>query len=166
MSFGKFHPSVRAVGGVCSVNNPSVLVRTINSFLGLDLGGVLVHFAPATATIFNICFGLRDFVFVPIFNLGGKVIPVVTCGCNTSRGRQVGRAVDLSGGCTVTVVFVNTTVFLLVPKALLRLFGTSSRVLRVKVPTLQVVDLYCISTKCGVISNSIFRTFKENNLDL
>lgn len=146
LDFGNCDPSFGVVKAVCTVNVPSVVVRSVNSMVACTVGEVLVNFSSATTTIFNICFGLRDFFFVPMFKLGGKVAPVVTFGCNTRGEGHVIGAVGIDLVATFYLLFINFTYFRFVPRILLKVFDTSSSVLRVNIPTLEVVNIRFLVT--------------------
>ena len=144
LNFFRFRLQFRIIGGIYAIGLPSVIMMAIGSVMTFLMNKILITYHAAhetAATAFGIFFKINSFVFMPVIGLNNGVVPIVAFNYGAQQRYRVLEAIRRSLVYDVAIMLVGMTIFLTMPRLLLKIFAAGPQLMAVGVPCLRIISL-------------------------
>ncbi|NLU24672.1 MAG: MATE family efflux transporter [Clostridiales bacterium] len=158
LSFRRFRPDWKIVGGIYAIGIPSVIMMAIGSVMVFLMNKILIAYhsaAETAATVFGVYFKLNSFIFMPIFGMNNGVVPIVAYNYGAQNRSRMTETIKRSTLYASCIMIVGMGVFLSIPDTLLKLFSASDTMLAIGAPALRIISLsFCMAGACIALGSS------------
>ena len=118
-----------------------IAMQSLNTLYIVGLNLILKQFTEDAVTVLGLYYKLQTFFFIPLTGLQQVIVPVVSFNHSAGAEDRVRETLRWAVGISEAVMAAATTVFLLAPQALLRIFSASPSILATGAPALRIICL-------------------------
>ncbi len=163
-------PNPKMLKKVYTIAIPSIIMQSIGSIMVFGFNKILLGFGDvigSTATaVFGAFFRLQSFVLMPVFGLGGAVIPIIGYNYGALNKERIITAMRLAIIYSTGFMMLGFLIFQIFPGQLLAIFDASEQMLEMGIPALRILSsVYIIAGYC-VICSIIFQALGKGFLSL
>ena len=151
------------VADIYRVGLPTIVMQAIGSIMTFAVNSILLGVSSTAVAFFGIYYKLQNFLMMPINGLGQAAIPVVGYNYGSKQTDRVKQAWKVLIPTGVIFALFGTSIFLLFPAQLLKLFSASVEMLNFGVPALRIISvtfLFAVITiLCGYFASGLGNGF-------
>ncbi len=155
-------PQGDIIGRIYYVGIPSILMMSIGSVMTYLMNLILITFSTTATAVFGVYFKLQSFFFMPIFGLNNGLIPVLAYNFGARKRERIEEALKFSVILAISIMFVGSIVFELIPGQLLDLFSASEQMKEIGIPALRTICICFPLAGASIIMGSIFQAFSQS----
>lgn len=166
LSFRRFRPDMKIIGGICSIGVPSIIMVAVGSLMTFVFNIILYNLTTGgtyTQNVFGIYFKLNSFIFMPIFGLNNGIVPIVAYNYGAQKRSRMMQAMKVQMLIAAALMTLGTVLFMAIPGPLLKMFITNASaeevatMLRIGQPALRIISTHFIVASLCISFNSIFQ---------
>ncbi|MBP5604360.1 MAG: MATE family efflux transporter [Ruminiclostridium sp.] len=147
---------------IIAVGLPSILMMSIGSVMTYSMNRILKGFSDTATAVFGCYFKLQSFFFMPVFGLNNGTIPILAYNLGAKRKDRLDETLSFMVKLAVSIMFVGTLVFELVPELLLSLFEASDNMLLIGVPALRIIAVHFCFAAVSIALGSVFQAYSRS----
>ena len=157
LRFGGFSPDGRMIGQIYAVGVPSIIMQSIGSVMTYGMNKILIGFTSTAVAVFGVYFKLQSFIFMPVFGLNNRMVPIIAYNYGARKKDRVIRTMKSSIMLAVGIMILGLLVMELIPAQLIGLFHATDELIAIGVPALRIICLsFCFAGYCIVVG-SVFQ---------
>ena len=165
LHFKGFRPHWKIIGQIYAIGLPSVVMVAIGSVMTFCMNKILIayHSAKETAaTAFGIYFKLNSFIFMPIFGLNNGVVSIIAYNYGAQHRRRMTETIKRSTIYASCIMLLGMSIFLSIPRTLLKIFDATDTLLAVGVPALRIISLSFCMAGASIALTSAFQALGKS----
>ena len=165
LHFKGFRPHWKIIGQIYAIGLPSVVMVAIGSVMTFCMNKILIayHSAKETAaTAFGIYFKLNSFIFMPLFGLNNGVVSIIAYNYGAQHRRRMTETIKRSTIYASCIMLLGMSIFLSIPRTLLKIFDATDTLLAVGVPALRIISLSFCMAGASIALTSAFQALGKS----
>lgn len=165
LHFKGFRPHWKIIGQIYAIGLPSVVMVAIGSVMTFCMNKILIayHSAKETAaTAFGIYFKLNSFIFMPIFGLNNGVVSIIAYNYGAQHRKRMTETIKRSTIYASCIMLLGMSIFLSIPRTLLKIFDATDTLLAVGVPALRIISLSFCMAGASIALTSAFQALGKS----
>lgn len=157
LSFRKFRPDGKIIGGIFRVAIPSMIMQSIGSVMTYCMNLILIGFSSTATAVFGVYFKLQSFFFMPVFGLTNGITPVIAYNYGALMRKRLIKTIQVSLTIAFCLLAAGFVVFQLVPEFLLGFFDASEEMIAIGVPALRTISISFLLAWFCIIAGTVFQ---------
>ncbi len=153
ISMKGFRLDAEIIKDIYRIGVPSIIMQSIVSVMTAIVNRILKD--DTAISVMGAYFKIQSFVFMPVFGLTNGMVPIVGYNFGAGKKDRIYKTIRSSLCISTAIMAVGTSVFLILPGQLLKIFNANDALLSMGVPALRILGAsFVISGVCIVIQST------------
>ena len=152
-----FRFSAKTLRDIYAVGAPSIIMQSIGSVMIMGLNSILIAFSEAAVSVLGVYFKLQSFVFMPVFGLTHRVLPVIGYNYGARHKDRIREAIRSGAAIAVVIMAVGTLIFLVFAPQLMGIFNPSAAMMAIGVPALRIIGTCFVPAALAIILSTFYQ---------
>jgi len=165
LSLKGFRPNAQAIGEICRIGLPAMVMNAIGSVTTATLNGIIAKYAYAVDTL-GIYFKTQSFIFMPVFGLTQGALPILSYNFGANNRDRYKQTVKLSLLTAAIIMLVGLLLFQFATPVILLMFNTSAEMAPVTLHALRTISWCFIPAAFGIMIITILQSLGKGIVSL
>ena len=157
LSLKGFRPNAQAIGEICRIGLPAMVMNAIGSVTTATLNGIIAKYMYAVDTL-GIYFKTQSFIFMPVFGLTQGALPILSYNFGANNKKRYKQTVKLSLATAASIMLVGFLLFQFATPVILLMFNTSADMAPVTIHALKTISWCFLPASCGIMIITILQS--------
>lgn len=142
---------------IYKIGFPAIIMQSIMSFMTVFMNVILASYGEIAINVFSIYYKLQQFVFMAVMGMNNALIPIVSYNFGAKKNERIIQSIKYSLIISTIIMLLGTILFVLFPSNLLYLFKAEENMLKIGVPSLQIISISFIFAGVCMVLCSVFQ---------
>lgn len=138
------------------VGIPSAIMMAMPSILVAALNSILAAFSATAIAVFGLYIKIQSFVYMPANGVVQGMRPIMSYNYGAGNKKRMKETLKASIQANGLIMVVGMSLFLLVPKFIMKLFDANAEMLKIGVPMVRIIAVGFVISTVGCVLSGAF----------